>query len=132
MTTALRIVLALLGLVVTWSAIQHWIAAPELVEHYREVGLGKTGRLAIASLQTAAGLGLLIRRTQSVAALAFASVMVAIATRSAMSGAPIEMLQPALLALWAALPTGALLLLRRRKLNTEKQKGLGSTGSNAV
>jgi hypothetical protein len=115
MRTAPRIALALLGVMIGWSAIQHWTGGPELVLHYREVGLGEAGRFAIAALQSVAGLGLLIRRTQGVSALVFASVMVAIATRNAVSGAPIKMVQPALLALWAALPAGALLVLQRRR-----------------
>jgi hypothetical protein len=63
-TTTLRLILTLLGLVIGWSAVQHWLGPPEIVEHYRSVGLGEAGRISIAGLQTAACLGLLFHRTQ--------------------------------------------------------------------
>lgn len=121
MRTTFRIALALLGVVVGWSAIQHWVGEPELVRHYQEVGLGETGRFAIASLQTAAGLGLLVPVTQSGTAVIFASIMIAIATRNAMSAVPLKALLPALLALWAVLPAVALLVLPRHRARSEAQ-----------
>lgn len=114
MTKFLRLILVLLGLVIGWSAIQHWLGAADLVDHYREVGLGEAGRLAVASLQSAACLGLLVRKTQMIAAFTLAAIMFAIAILHIVNGELLKVTLPFLLALLAALPAGALLGLQRR------------------
>jgi hypothetical protein len=112
----LQLALGALGLALAWSAWEHWAAQPELVEHYRAVGLGEVGRIAVAAMQSTAAIALLVPRIQVVAALAFGSVMAAIALRNAMGTSTGSALLPMLMGLWALLPTAALLLLRRRRI----------------
>jgi phage-related protein len=110
MKTALRAALRLLGVVMGWSAIQHWLPSAALGEHYREVGIGEYGRITVAFMQSVAAVGLLVNQLQLAAAAILAAVMSVVAVRNAYVGEFAKTIEPLLIAAWAAVPA---LWLRR-------------------
>lgn len=111
----LRFVLAALGLVMAWSAAEHWSASPELRVHYAGSVLGPRGVWAVAAAQSLAAFGLLWPRFQPVAGLSLGTVMlIAAATHVHAGGVEPAAWSPLGVAAWAIAPALALLILSRR------------------
>lgn len=114
MRVACRIALALLGCLMAWSAVEHWIGSDELRAHYTASVLGPGGLTAVAIAQSVAAGGLLWPRTQPVAGGTLAVVMlVAVGTHVRAGGIVPGVWLPAAVGAWALLP--AVVLARRTK-----------------
>ncbi len=110
----LSVMLGALGLYIGWSALQHWLGSPEMLQHYEATPLGARGQVWVAVAQTFAAVCLLWPRLQVLAGLILGTVLFAASIRQlVVAGLTSLFWQPFLLGAGAV--TVALLLLRAKR-----------------
>ena len=110
-------ILGLIGLIIGYSALQHWFGGAPLREHYQSIPLGAGGQFIVAAAQSTAAVFLLWPKFQVLAGFILGSILLVISARSVViNGLQAAFWMPFILAVLAIFAAALLRHYKRRAM----------------